>query len=87
MAKKKAEQQFLSEDLEPPRIEHLDGAIENHQKHKNARCASLEKEKAAKIMIIELMENNSLRSYNYDGFIYAIEESEKLVVKRVGDDD
>lgn len=80
----KAKQQHLS-GMEPPSIKAIDKAADVYVEARNARMNAGVREKERKIILAELMKQNGLTEYEYDGKIIRVLSKENVKVNEISD--
>lgn len=79
---KKAKQQYLSEDMAPPKIKAIDDQAERYVELRDRRMAALKDECEAKDALMGLMKKHSLPAYDCDAYTVLVSSTTDLRVKR-----
>jgi hypothetical protein len=82
----KAKQEYL-DGMKPPSIKAIDKAAEAYVEARNTRMGHTVKEKERKIILLDLMKQNKLTEYLYDGKIVRVTETENIKVNEVDADE
>lgn len=82
----KAKQDYL-DGMKPPSIKAIDKAAELFVEARNTRMSHTVKEKERKIILADLMKQNGLTEYLYDGKIVRVISNENVKVTEVDADE